>query len=122
MDQKQDTLSDWGIPGTYVFDQTRSRAGYELNRLAYSLTSPQNREIYRKDEQAYLARYKLTPLQKDAILKRDWLTLMKFGGGNIYYIYKLGATVGQGLYHMGAQMRGETYDEFLATRSAKGAR
>ena len=28
-------LTDWGIPGTYVFDHTRSPAGYELNKLAY---------------------------------------------------------------------------------------
>ena len=59
---------------------------------------------------------------KDAIRRRDWLALTKEHGGNIYYIYKLGAATGFGLYHMGAQMRGETYEQFLATRGAKGAR
>lgn len=120
-DQKRD-LSDWGIPGTYVFDETRSRMGFQLNRLAHSLTDPKNREAYRRNEPAYLDRYKLTPDQRDAILRRDWLSLVKEGGGNIYYIYKIGATVGQGLYHMGAQMRGETYEQFLSTRAAKNAR
>jgi protocatechuate 4,5-dioxygenase, alpha chain len=115
-------LTDWGIPGTYVFDHTRSRAGYELNKLAYSLTDPANREAFRKDEEGYMARYKLTEAQKDAIRRRDWLALTKEHGGNIYYIYKLGATTGAGLYHMGAQMRGETYEQFLETRGAKGAR
>ncbi len=115
-------VSDWGIPGTYVFDYTRSRIGYELNRLCYSLTDPQNREIYRRDEAAYLARYRLTGEQLDAIGRRDWLALTKHCGGNIYYVYKLGATLGTGLYHMGAQMRGETYEEYLQTRAAKGAR
>jgi protocatechuate 4,5-dioxygenase alpha chain len=115
-------LSDWGIPGTYVFDNTRSRIGYELNKLCYSLTDAKNRELYRRDEEAYLARYKLSDGQKSAIRRRDWLALTKHCGGNIYYVYKLGATVGQGLYHMGAQMRGLSYEEFLATRNARGAR
>jgi protocatechuate 4,5-dioxygenase alpha chain len=115
-------LTDWGIPGTYVFDHTRSRLGYELNKLAYSLTDPANREAFRKDEEEYMARYKLSDEQKDAIRTRDWLALTKDHGGNIYYIYKLGAATGAGLYHMGAQMRGETYEQFLETRGAKGAR
>lgn len=117
-----DNLSDWGIPGTYIFDHTRSRAGYELNRLAYSLTSRENRDAFRKDEEGYMARYKITEEQKAAIRHRDWLALVKEHGGNIYYIYKLGAATGAGLYQMGAQMRGETYEGFLETRGAKGAR
>jgi protocatechuate 4,5-dioxygenase alpha chain len=114
--------SDWGIPGTYVFDGTRARLGYELNRFAFSLTSPASREEFRRDEEAYMARYHLSEAQKDAIRRRDWLALTKEHGGNIYYVYKIGAACGHGLYHMGAQMRGETYEQFLATRAAKGAR
>jgi len=115
-------LTDWGIPGTYVFDHTRSRLGYELNKLAHSLTDAANREAFRNDEEGYMARYKLSEAQKEAIRSRDWLALTKQHGGNIYYIYKLGAATGAGLYHMGAQMRGETYEQFLETRGAKGAR
>ncbi len=115
-------LTDWGIPGTYVFDHTRSRKGYELNKLAYSLTDSANREAFRKDEEGYMARYALSEAQKEAIRRRDWLALTKEHGGNIYYIYKLGAATGTGLYHMGAQMRGESYEQFLTTRGAKGAR
>lgn len=116
------TLSDWGIPGTYVFDHTRSRLGYELNRLAHSLTDPANRARFQRDEEAYVARYMLTAGQRLAIRRRDWLALTREHGGNIYYIYKIGAAVGAGLYQMGAQMRGETYEEFLASRQVKGAR
>ena len=96
--------------------------GYELNRLAHSLTNRANREAFRKDEEGYMALYKLSEPQKQAIRARDWLALTKVHGGNIYYIYKLGAATGTGLYHMGAQMRGETYEQFLETRGAKGAR
>jgi protocatechuate 4,5-dioxygenase, alpha chain len=115
-------LTDWGIPGTYVFDHTRSRVGYELNKLAYSLTDPANRAAFQRDEEGYMTRYRLSEEQKAAIRRRDWLALVKEHGGNVYYIYKLGATTGAGLYHMGAQMRGETYEQFLETRGAKGAR
>jgi len=119
---KPGELSDWGIQGTYVFDHTRSRIGYGLNKLCYSLTDPKNRERYMQDEAGYMARFGLSDQQKAAILQRDWLTLMKNCGGNVYYVYKLAATVGSGLYQMGAQMRGQTYEQFLQTRNAKGAR
>jgi protocatechuate 4,5-dioxygenase alpha chain len=115
-------VSDWGIPGTYVFDSTRSRRGIALNRFAFSLTSPRNRETFRADEAAYMARFGVGAAAADAVRRRDWLALVSEHGGNIYYIYKVGAAVGHGLYHMGAQMRGQTYDEFLQTRAAKGAR
>jgi protocatechuate 4,5-dioxygenase alpha chain len=122
MDTSKEKLSDWGIPGTYVFDGTHSRLGHALNRLAYSLTNAANREAFQYDEEGYMARYSLTEPQKDAIRHRDWLALVKEHGGNIYYLYKLGAACGQGLYHIGAQMRGETYEQFLQSRTAKGAR
>ena len=115
-------LSDWGIPGTYVFDASRSREGYALNKLAYSLTGRQNRERFRANEDSYMAEYKLTEDQRQAIRDRDWLRLTKECGGNIYYVYKIGAAVGQGLYQMGAQMRGQSLEAFLQTRHAKGAR
>jgi protocatechuate 4,5-dioxygenase alpha chain len=113
--------TNWRIPGTYVFDGSRSRLGYNLNRMAFTLTAPANRERFRADEDAYMAEFGLTGEQKQAVRDRDWLRLTKNLGGNIYYMYKLGATVGQGLYHMGAQMRGQSYEDFLATRAAKGA-
>ena len=121
-DRERAGVTDWGIPGTYVFDHTRSRLGYELNKLAHSLTDKQNRESFRADEERYMALYKLTDDQRDAIRRRDWLRLIKVCGGNIYYVYKIGAAVGDGLYHMGAQMRGESFDEFLKTRKNQGAR
>ena len=37
-------------------------------------------------------------------------------------IMKIGNCTGHGLYHIGAQLRGETFEDFMATRNAKGAR
>jgi len=111
---------DWGIPGTYVFDLRLSRRGYALNKMCRSLTSSENRDAFIADEEAYMARYGLSEEQKQAVRARDWLQMTKLGG-NLFFFLKLGATLGHGLYRIGAQMRGETYDEFMATRSEPGA-
>lgn len=109
------------IPDTLIFDLRESRKGYRLNKLCDSLTSEANRRAYQDDEEAYLATHDLTDEERDLIRARDWAGL-NAAGGNIYYLLKLGFVVGHGLYRMGAQMRGESFDDFLASRNAKGAR
>jgi hypothetical protein len=42
-------------------------------------------------------------------------------GMNIYFMLKIGSVTGNSLYRMGAQMRGEKYEDFLATRNLKDA-
>ncbi|HUH40743.1 MAG TPA: protocatechuate 3,4-dioxygenase [Castellaniella sp.] len=112
---------DRPIPDTLIFDLRESRKGYRLNKLCDSLTSEANRRAYQDDEEAYLATHDLTDEERDLIRARDWAGL-NAAGGNIYYLLKLGFVVGHGLYRMGAQMRGESFDDFLASRNAKGAR
>jgi len=56
-----------------------------------------------------------------AVVARDWLKLIHLGA-NSYILMKIGATIGIGHYHQGAQERGETYEEFLATRNVPEAR
>lgn len=109
------------IPDTLVFDLSESRKGYRINSMCNSLTNEANRAAYQADEEAYLSRHKLTDREKDLIRQRDWAGLNE-AGGNIYYLLKLGFVVGHGLYRMGAQMRGEAFEDFLASRKAKGAR
>jgi hypothetical protein len=56
----------------------------------------------------------------DLVERRDWKGLVA-AGGNIYVLIKVGGAVGQNLLQMGAQMRGETLEEFMKTRpGAKG--
>lgn len=110
----------WGIPGTYVFDLNLSRKGYAVNKMCNSLRYAENREVYLADEEAYMARYNLSEEQKQAIRDRDWLQLTRLGG-NLFFFLKLGATVGHGLYPIGAQMRGESYEDFLKTRNVPEA-
>lgn len=112
--------ADHPTEGTYIFDWRMSRKGYRLNKLAYSLKDAANREAFKADEEAYYDRYGLDDGERDLIRQRDFLGMIKHGA-NIYMLLKLGAATGNGLYQMGAQQRGETYEEFLATRNVGGA-
>jgi protocatechuate 4,5-dioxygenase alpha subunit len=105
------------IPDTTVFTGERSHQGYRINKLAMSLTEPANREAFRSDERAYMARFGMTPAETDLVARRDWTGLIA-AGGNIYLLLKIGGAVGQNLLQMGAQMRGEALETFLAARPA----
>jgi hypothetical protein len=67
-----------------------------------------------------LARFSLTDDEKGLIRRRDFAG-MNEAGMNIYFMLKVGSATGNSLYRMGAQMRGETYEQFLSTRNIKGA-
>jgi protocatechuate 4,5-dioxygenase, alpha chain len=108
------------IPDTTVFDLRLSRRGYRLNKMCGALCSPAERDAFKRDEEAFMARFGLSDGEKNLIRKRDFKGLIE-AGTNIYSLLKIGAVTGTSLYRMGAQMRGESYEEFLATRNIKGA-
>lgn len=108
------------IPDTTIFDLRASRRGLRLNRMCGSLCSPQNREAFKRDEEAYMARFGLSEEERDLIRRRDFAGMIH-AGMNIYWMLKIGSVTGNSLYRMGAQMRGETYEEFLSTRNFKDA-
>jgi hypothetical protein len=54
------------------------------------------------------------------VRKRDFKGLIE-AGMNIYAMLKIGSATGNSLYRMGAQMRGESYEQFLSTRNMKDA-
>jgi len=108
------------IPDTSIFDLRLSRRGRRLNRMCSALCSPAEREAFKRDEEAFMARFDLTEAEKNLIRKRDFRGLIE-AGMNIYAMLKIGSATGNSLYRMGAQMRGETYEQFLATRNMKDA-
>jgi protocatechuate 4,5-dioxygenase alpha subunit len=108
------------IPDTTVFDLRASHRGYRLNKMCGSLCSPENRAAFKQDEEAYMARFGLTEIEKQLIRNRDFAGLIH-AGLNIYWMLKLGSVTGNSLYRMGAQMRGESYEQFLSTRNFKDA-
>lgn len=102
-----------GIEGTYVYDGKMARKGYALNRLTMSLAKAENREAFKRDEDAYLDRYDLTPDQRAAVKARDYAAMIALGG-NIYYVFKLTAlTPGMKMTQLGAAQAGMEHDAFL---------
>ncbi|MEA2720770.1 MAG: protocatechuate 4,5-dioxygenase, alpha chain [Candidatus Eremiobacteraeota bacterium] len=107
-------MSDNGfddIPGTILFDAERSRQGYHLNMFCMSLMSSDNRDTFRADERAYLARFPMTPEQQQSVLDRNWNRMLELGG-NIYYTSKLAACDGLSFQNIAALMTGSTQEDY----------
>ncbi|HKU89902.1 MAG TPA: protocatechuate 4,5-dioxygenase subunit alpha [Steroidobacteraceae bacterium] len=99
------------IPGTYVYDAERGRVGYHLNMFCMSLNEPENRKAFKANEAAYLDRFPLTEDQKQAVLKRDWLGMLKVGG-NIYYTIKIAFCDGLTFQDVAGMMCSMPKDEY----------
>ena len=108
------------VHGSEVFDLDRSWHGYRINRMCNALSQAAGREAFRQDEEALMTAHDLTPDEKTLVRARDFSGLLA-AGANIYFLLKLGVVTGNGLYVMGAQMRGESHEQFLATRNDRGA-
>ena len=115
---RKDQLYD-DIPGTFVFDQERSRQGYGINMFCMSLMKDANRKAFRADEAGYLKQFPLTPEQTRAILERNYNRMLELGG-NIYFTAKLGATDGHSFQHMAALMTGSTQEAYADMMLAGG--
>ena len=108
------------IPDTTIFDLRLSRSGQRLNKLCASLCKSENRDAFKRDEEAYMSNFGLSDREKDLVRRRDFQGLIE-AGTNIYFLLKIGSVTGNGLYRMGAQMRGESYEQFLSSRNFKDA-
>jgi protocatechuate 4,5-dioxygenase alpha chain len=100
------------IPGTWIFDAQRARAGYPLNQFLYTLMKEENRKAFLADERAYLAGFKLTEAQREAVLKREWNRLLELGAV-VYALAKLAFTDGRSYQYMAAQMTGVSEQEYV---------
>src|SRR5881296_484857 len=114
------------IPGTFVFNAERSRQGYGINMFCMSLMKEENRKAFKANEAEYLKKFKLTPEQTEAVLKRDYNRMLELGG-NIYFTAKLGATDGRSFQQLAAVMTGSTQEDYAAMmlkggRSVEGNR
>ena len=108
------------IQGSEVFDLASSWRGYRINKMCNALSQAANREAFKRDEEAFMQAHDLTAEERELVRARDFSGLLA-AGGNIYFLLKLGVVTGNGLYMMGARMRGESYEQFLATRKDRGA-
>lgn len=100
------------IPGTWVFDAQRARRGYHLNQFLYSLMKAANRKEFLADEHTYLLKFPMTEEQRQAVMKRDWNTLLDLGGVS-YALAKLAFTDEHSYQYMAAEMSGMTQEQYV---------
>jgi len=99
------------VPGTTIFDAEQSRKGYWLNQFCMTLMTAPNRERFKADQRAYLDEWAMTEEQKLAVMDADLNRCIALGG-NIYFLAKLGATLGKSFQQMAGSMTGMTEDEY----------
>lgn len=87
--------------------------GYWLNRAFHDLRFPTNRKAMQEDLVGYLKGYPISDDEVQLVVRGDWAGLVA-AGASIYTLTKVGATLNVSLNAMGAQMRGQSIDEFTA--------
>mgnify|MGYP002654428398 CR=1 FL=1 len=80
---------------------------------------PENRARFKADEDAYLAQWPLTPLQRAAVLARDYNACIA-QGGNIYFLVKIGATDGISVQQLVGSMSGMDEEDYRRMMLAGG--
>ena len=106
------------IPDTPLFDRQRQLRGYRMNKMAMGLSRPENRAAFRTDEAAYLDRFGLSQDEKQAVMSRDWRTMVRLGG-NVFYILKIAAIDPARMTEIGAHQAGMDHATFLRERLGK---
>lgn len=103
------------LDGTYPFDVARSVERIRINRFFWSLAQPAFRERFLADEAALHRDSGLSPEEIGLVKARDWLGLVKYGA-NFFVLEKALRVLKVTNLHAYAQMRGETFEEFLKSR------
>ena len=87
-----------------LFDEQTATRGIRLNKAAYSLKHADQRELFAKDEQAWMDQFGLTPEERGLMHARDWIGLWR-AGMTIYVMVKLSGVTGVPLPEIGRQMK-----------------
>ena len=103
------------LEGTHPFTHARSRAAYRINSFVHDLIQPAHRERFVNDFDALAAERGLTAEEIDLIKGRKWIEMIHYGV-SFFMLEKMAAVIGVSNPEVYAAFRGETLDEFLATR------
>jgi gallate dioxygenase len=106
------------LEGTYPFDFTRSVKAYRLNKFLHDLIIPAHRAKFLADQEAAFEEAGLTEEERDLVRRRDWRGMIHYGV-IFFMLEKLGAVLGVSNLHIYAAMRGQSLEEFQATRNAQ---
>ncbi|MDQ6621247.1 MAG: protocatechuate 3,4-dioxygenase [Pseudomonadota bacterium] len=109
------------IPGTYPFDLRMSIRALRLNRFFWHMTRAEHRALFLQDAEEAFERAGLTEEERDLVLRRDWLGLVRYGV-NFFVLEKFARVVRMSNLEVYAEMRGESLEEFMKTRRVPEAR
>ena len=87
-----------------LFDESTAMRGIRLNKAAYSLKDADQRELFARDEEAWMEQFRLTDEEKELMRRRDWIGLWR-NGMSIYVMVKLSGVTNTPLPEIGKQMR-----------------
>lgn len=109
------------IDGTYAFDIGIAVERIRLNRFFWNMREADNRARFLSDEAGACRDAGLTEEETGLVRDRDWLGLIQ-AGANFFVLEKFARLVGKTNLEVYASMRGESFDEFMATRRVPDAR
>ena len=101
--------------GTYVFDLRTSHRALKLNRFLWGMIGSAARERFLADEEGAMTEAGLNEAEKALLRARDWLGLVQ-NGANFFVLEKFARVARKTNLEVYAIMRGETFEQFLATR------
>lgn len=104
------------LAGTYVFDLRVSNRALKLNRFFWNMIGAASREAYKSDAEAAMTEAGLNDEEKAMIRAQDWIGLVRYGA-NFFVLEKFARVVNMPNLRVYASMRGESFEEFMATRN-----
>ena len=103
------------LHGTYPFTHARSHSNLRINGFLHDLVKPAHRARFVSDFEAFATEHGLSEEEKDLIRNRKWIEMIR--RGVIFFVLeKMAAVLGVSNPEVYAAFRGETIDQFQATR------
>jgi gallate dioxygenase len=103
------------LAGTYPFTHARSHDNLRLNAFLHDLVLPAHRERFVSDFENLATERGLSDEEKTLVRERRWIEMVR-RGVSFFVLEKMAAVLGVSNPAVYAAFRGETLEQFLATR------
>ncbi|MCC2096197.1 MAG: gallate dioxygenase [Hyphomicrobiales bacterium] len=103
------------LEGTYPFSLERSRKGFRINDFLHRLVEPDHRRRFVEGFDALAAECNLSEEEKALVAGRKWIEMIRYGV-SFFVLEKMAAVIGVSNPEVYAAFRGETLEQYLASR------
>ncbi|MBI2240839.1 MAG: gallate dioxygenase [Magnetospirillum gryphiswaldense] len=103
------------LTGTYPFTHARSQANFRINSFLHDLIKPEHRQRFVADFEALASERGLSDEERTLIRDRKWIEMVR-RGVSFFVLEKMAAVLGVSNPEVYANFRGQTLEQFLATR------